>query len=118
MALTIEDLQPKDFEITIGGELKLECKPPTLAHILALSKIGNIFQNINKSNRLEITQAQNDFNWVIGELVPDLKGKDLDFKYITEIITEIMQHVSPEETKELDELGVKIDSDPKAEGLG
>lgn len=117
MALTINDLQPKDFSIDIEG-LKLQCKPPSVSHIMVLSKIGQIFEDSSKFSRTEIVSAEADFNWVIGELIPELRGKKLDFKYITAIITQIMENIAPEETKELNEMGVKIDTDPKAEGRG
>jgi len=118
MALTVDDLQPKNFKIILDGELELDCRPPKLSHILGLSKLGDIFSNPKNYNRQQITQAEQDFEWILGDLVPALKGKSVEFKYITEIISQIMQNVSPEENVELEQLGVKVDSDPKAEGRG
>ncbi len=118
MALTIDDLQPKNFKVVIGDGLELDCKPPRLSHILALSKLGDVFTNSKDYTRIQIVQAEQDFDWVIGELVPELRGKSLEFKYVTEIIGQIMSNVAPEETKDLDKLGIKVDSDPKAEGRG
>ena len=117
MALTIQDLQPKDFTVTIKG-LSLNCKPPRLSHMLLLSKVGEVFSNIKDMDRKAITQAEQDFDYVVETLIPDLKGIQLDIQSIIDIITQIMEQVTPEENKELAEKGVKFDTDPKAEKIG
>jgi hypothetical protein len=117
MALTIEDLRPKNFTINIQG-VELECKPPRLSHTLVLSKIGEIFQNINNADTKSIKSAEVDFDWVVNELMPELKGIELDMKSSLTVIEQIMEQISPEETKELNEKGVSFGTDPKAEKIG
>jgi len=117
MALTIEDLRPKNFKVNIKG-VEVDCKPPRLSHMLVISKVGETFQNIGKSNRDEIQQAEKDFDWVVAELVPELKDIPLDMQSVIDFITQIMEQVQPDENKELTDKGVKFDTDPKAEKIG
>ena len=117
MALTIQDLQPKNFKIKIKG-VEVDCKPPRLSHTLVISKVGEVFSNVSTASRADITNAEKDFDWVVEQLIPELKGIELDMAAVIEIITQIMEQVSPEETKELDSKGVKFDTTPKAEKIG
>ena len=117
MALTIQDLQPKDFTVTIKG-VEVQCKPPRLSHTLVISKVGEVFQNIKEASRDDIQNAETDFDWVVAELMPELKDIKLDMQSVLDIITQIMSKIQPEESKELAEKGVKFDSDPKVEKIG
>jgi hypothetical protein len=117
MALSISDLQPKDFKINIKG-VEVTCRPPKLSHMLVLSKVGNLFQNINEAKREDILSAQEDFNWVVSELIPELKDIELDMQSTIDVITEIMKEIQPEDDKKLAEMGVSFDADPKAERVG
>jgi len=53
MALTIEDLKPKSFTVNIKG-VELQCKPLRMSHTLIISKVGEVFQNINTATRDQI----------------------------------------------------------------
>jgi hypothetical protein len=117
MALTIEDLKPKAFKVNIKG-VEVDCKPPRLSHMLVISKVGETFQNISTVNRESIQQSEQDFDWVVSELIPELKGIELDMQSVIDIITQVMEQVQPEENKELADKGVKFDTDPKAEKIG
>lgn len=117
MALTIDDLIVKDTIIEVEG-VKLNCKPPKMSHLLVLNKIGEGFKNIANLSREEIISLENDFEWVINDLIPELSGKVLQIQVMLDVITQIMEQVEPEENKELAEKGVKFDTDPKAEKIG
>jgi hypothetical protein len=117
MALTIEDLRPKNFTINIQG-VELECKPPRLSHILVISKVGEAFNNIKDLDAKQIEQTQKDFDWVLNELLVGLNGIELGMQDSIDVLTQIMQEVSPEETKELEAKGVSFGTDPKAEKIG
>lgn len=117
MALTINDLQPKDFTITVKG-LQLTCKPPRLSHILVISKVGEAFDNINNLDRQKIEAVTADFDWVVEQLVPELKGIQLDMQDSVDILTQIMEQVTPDENQELKDKGVSFDADPKVEKIG
>jgi hypothetical protein len=117
MALTIEDLRPKPFKINIKG-VEVDCKPPRLSHMLVISKVGEAFQNISTASRETIQQSEKDFDWVVSELIPELKDIELDMQSVIDIITQVMEQVQPEENKELADKGVKFDTDPKAEKIG
>jgi len=117
MALTIEDLKPKSFTVNIKG-VEVNCKTPRLSHILVISKVGESFQNISDLKREQIQQAEKDFDWVVAELIPELKDIPLDMQSVIDLITQIMEKIQPEESKELYDKGVKFDTDPKAEKIG
>lgn len=117
MALTIEDLKPKSFTVNIRG-VEVSCKTPRLSHILVISKVGESFQNISDLKREQIQEAEKDFDWVVAELMPELKDVELDMQSVIDVITQIMEKIQPEESKELSDKGVKFDTDPKAEKIG
>lgn len=117
MALTIDDLRPKDFKINIKG-VEVDCKPPRLSHTLVLSKVGEIFKNIQTASKEDIVKAEQDFDWVVSELIPELGDIKLDIHSVIDVITQLMSQIEPDENIELQEKGVKFDSDPKAEKIG
>jgi len=117
MALTIQDLQPKEFIINIKG-VEVPCSPPRLSHTLIISKVGEVFQNIKEVSREDIQAAEADFDWVVSELMPELKDIKLDMQSVLDVITQMMAQIQPEESKQLAEQGVKFDADPKAEKIG
>ena len=78
-----------------------------------MSKIGELFQDASKASRNDIMQAEKDFDWVVEELVPELKGTPLSMQSTLDVITQIMEQIAPEENKELEEKGVQFNDDPK-----
>ena len=112
MSVTIEDLKPKPFTVNIKG-LELQCKPLRLSHALIVAKVGNIFQD-SKASKQEIKQAEVDIDEVIVDLIPELKGIQLDMNLTIELIQQLMEHVEPADNKELKNKGVAFDTDPKA----
>lgn len=117
MALTIDDLKPKNFKIKVKG-VEIESKPPRLSHTLVISKVGETFKDIKSADRKQIEQAEKDFDWVVAELMPELKDIPLDMQAVIDIITELMEQVAPEENRELNEKGVKFNTDPKVGVIG
>jgi len=89
MSITINDLSPKPFKVNIKG-LELTSQPLRLSHALVLTKIGNIFQNIEGAKKAEITQAEKDLDEVIGELIPELKDVKLDMATTLSLIEQLM----------------------------
>jgi len=112
MSVSINDLKPKEIKIKVG-ELELTAKPLRVSHALIMAKVGDILEKPQESSSDEIDQAQKDLDKVIGQLIPELKGIELDMKNQMEILTELMAGIEPDDNKELREKGVKIDTDPK-----
>lgn len=117
MSITINDLSPKPFKVNIKG-LELTSQPLRLSHALVLTKIGNIFQNIEGAKKAEITQAEKDLDEVIGELIPELKDVKLDMATTLSLIEQLMSTIEPDDNKELKEKGVSFNSDLKAQTTG
>lgn len=113
MPLTLEDLKPKSFKVTIKG-IELESKPLRLSHALMISKIGGVFQDIKNASKQDIKQTEADFDEIIEELIPELKGIQLGLGDITDLIAQLMESIQPSDNKELQEQGVKFDEGPKA----
>lgn len=117
MALTIEDLKPKNFKINVRG-VELESKPLKLSHALIVSKLGAVFSDYAKASSDQILSAEKDWELVVGELIPDLKGISLDLNTTIELIEQLMSSVEPTDTKELNEAGVSFDDSPKEKTTG
>lgn len=123
MGLSINDLQPKKFEIelSVTGETEkviVMCLPLRLSHALIVSKIGDVFKNVGTATSKEIKDAEASVDDVVAELIPELKDIKLDMKNVMELITAMMGQIEPEDNKELSESGVKFDTDPKVETIG
>lgn len=117
MSLTIEDLQPKEKQITVNG-VELTAKPLRLSHALILTQLGEIFQNPKNATIDEVKKAEQNVDAIISELIPELAGKSLEMQTTIEIISQLMSTIQPSDNAELNAKGVKFDSDPKAERTG
>ena len=118
--MTTSDLQPKPFKIKIQDKNYL-CKQPRLSHRLIIGRVQPLFTAADdlangKSTDITATQMidyENDLDAMIQDLIPELKGIQLDIVDLAEIIGQIMEVMLPEESKELKEAKVEV-SDPKA----
>ncbi len=117
MSLSIEDLQPKPFTVTIKG-VEVECQPLRLSDTLTLAKIGDVFNNASVSERKDFEQAEKDLDAVVAKLMPSIAGINLDISSTMELITQLMETVEPADNKELKDKGVSFDTDPKAQKIG
>lgn len=117
MSITIDDLRPKPFNVTVKG-VSLQCKPLRLSHALAIAKVGNVFQDAKNATSEQIAQAGKDLDWVIGDLIPELSGVELDAATSIELIEQMMDKIQPADNKELEEKGVSFGTDPKAQTIG
>jgi hypothetical protein len=117
MSISLSDLQPKPFKVTIRG-VELECKPLRLSHALTLSKVGEVFQNPKSTTKEEVKKAEAEMDELAVELIPELAGIQLDVGSILDLISQMMVTVTPSDNKELNDKGVKLNSDPKAEKIG
>lgn len=112
MSVSIEDLKPKSFTITVKG-VELECQPLRLSDALIISKVGKVFENPTDVSNEKIAEAEQDMDNVISKLIPELKDVQLDMGSTLEVITQLMSNVEPTDNKELREKGVTF-GDPKA----
>lgn len=113
MPLTIEDLKPKPFKITVKG-VDLMCQPLRLSHALIIAKIGDVFADPKLATKESIQSAEKDIDEIIAELIPELAGISLDMGSILAIITQLGSHNEPSDNAELNERGVNLNPDPKA----
>jgi len=114
MALTIDDLKPKNFTITIK-DVEIECIPLKVSHVMLLQKVGLIFSDVKNATTQQIKDAETDLYSIIEEVSPTLKDAQLDFNSVFEYIEQLMAGVETSETKEIKSSGVTFTKDPKAE---
>jgi hypothetical protein len=117
MGLTIDDLKPKNFKINIRG-IELECKPLRLSHTMVIAKVGEVFKDATKATTEQILEAEKSMDEVIGQLIPEIKGIELDTADVLAIIEAMMDTITPEDNSYLEKKGVTFDTDPKAEKNG
>ena len=116
MSLSLEDLRPKNFTITIQG-VELECKPLKLSHTLTMASISDIFSNLKDSTPESIERADKEIQSLIADIIPSLNF-ELDGATTMEIITELVNSTTPSDVEYLNKNGVKLDASPKAEKVG
>lgn len=117
MSVGLNDLQPQNISVNVKG-VQLTSKPLRLKHALILAKVGNIFQNADKATVKDIDEAQKDIDAVFTELIPELKGIELDMSTTIKLLTDLMATIEPEDNKEIKEAGIEFNTDPKVEGIG
>lgn len=114
MALNISDLQPKPFTVKLRDQTT-ECAPLKMRHIFILNKIGIILQKPAEATKEQILEAETDFNYIIADLIPELTGVTLPIETMLDLLTQMMETITPSENKELADKGVSFDANPKAE---
>ena len=118
MALNIDELKPKAFKITLAGQ-ETDCNPPRMSHLFMINKIGSVFRDPDKATKEQILEADQYFSEIVADLVPELKGEDIDIQFKLDVLTQITERITPADNKELAEKGVSFDStSPKAETAG
>lgn len=110
---SVEDLRPQPFKITIRG-VELDCKPLRMEHGLLISKIAAVFQNMDKATRKDIVTAQEDFDYVVASLVPELKDIELNIDDSLTVIEQMQTGSEPTDDQYLKEQGVQL-GDPKVQ---
>jgi len=117
MSLSIDDLRPKNFTITVKG-VELECLPLKLSHTLTIASIGNVFENISGMTYESSKKLDTDIRRLIDEVIPSLQDKEIDGMTMMDIITKIGEGSMPSDVEFLDKNGVELNVDPKAEKAG
>lgn len=113
MSVSIDDLKPKTFKVIVN-DVELVCQPVRMKHALILAKVGNTFENASNASDSDIDKAQEQVDKVFGELIPEINGMDLDMQVTMSILEQIMEHIAPDDNKELSEKGVSLGKSPKA----
>lgn len=126
MAITPDDLQPKKFKVKLG-EREFDCFAPRLSHRLILTRVQPLFMSVAeaaKGKEVEIPsekiiEYEKDLDVLFGELIPELKNVTLDIEHVMSLVSQIMDEMLPEESKELKDNKVKVGSEsPKAKKTG
>ena len=119
--MTANDLQPKPFNIKVQDKEYL-CKPIRMSHRLILARLTPFFkqfENAGNGEPIDLTAQQllefeAELNVLISDLIPALAGLTIEMDDIAEILSQIMNNILPDESKELKEAKVEVQNDPKA----
>lgn len=123
--MTANDLQPKDTKIKIHDK-DYTCKPIRMSHRLIIAKLQPFFKQFELLSQgkevdlpaTKILEFEEELDVLIKSLIPELNNLTLRMEDIIEIITQIMQNAMPDESKELKEAKVEVNSDLKAKVAG
>lgn len=114
---TLDDLKPKPFKVSLKGH-EFECKPLRLSHTLTVSRLAELFNDSGKITMKSAKAAEKDLDELIADLIPELTGVQLDLNDSMHLLTQMVNSVEPEESKELSEANVQFDTEKKVERDG
>lgn len=121
MSVTANDLQPKQYKITVQGKDYIG-KPLRMSHRLILTRLTPFFKQFENAstgkeinlNATQLLEFENEIDVFIQDILPSLSGVTLSFEDISEILVQVMNSIMPEESKQLAEAKVEVQTDLKA----
>lgn len=116
--LDLDTLSQSKKRVKIGGEV-IEFDPPSLEDLIDVAKLGGQLQKLQEQQAAGTVDAEfmGDVmdklkNGLTG-IVPELKDKKLNIQQLMALITLFTESAQPNDTKALEQNGVKLDSDQK-----
>ncbi len=98
MGLTVEDLKPKSKKIKVKG-VELTRKPVRMRHALAIARLSDVFTNPANYSEQQTEEAEAELERIIGKVVPELEGVELDASTTMEVIEAIMSDIEPSDNR-------------------
>ena len=112
--LDLDTLVKPSKKVKLNGEI-IELEPPTLEELVKLAKLGGELQGMDTSNLNadEVSDVIDKLNAGIRDVMPALKDVKLNIEQIIAVIEMMVDYATPNDTKELEKRGVKLDGDQK-----
>lgn len=113
--LDLDTLVKPSKRIKFGGEA-IEIQPPSLEELLKLSKLGGQIQKRQSGQKMseeEAVEAINSLRDAFADLVPELKGKQLNVEQLLALLDLVVGLAMPSDVTELEKRGIKLDDDQK-----
>lgn len=113
--LDLDTLVKPSKTIRLKGEA-IVINPPSLEELLKLSKLGGAIQAKQTGKKMseeEAVEAINSLRDAFAELVPELKGKDLNVEQLLALLDMVVKMAMPSDVSELEKRGITLDADQK-----
>jgi hypothetical protein len=112
--LDLDTLVKPSKKVKLNGSI-IELEPPSLEELVKLAKLGGELQGMDTSNLNadEVSNVIDKLNEGIRDVMPALKDVKLNIEQIIAVIEMMVDYATPNDTKELEKHGVKLDGDQK-----
>lgn len=112
--LDLDTLVKPSKKVKLNGEI-IELEPPTLEELVKLAKLGGELQGMDTTNLNadEVSTVIDKLNEGIRDVMPALKDVKLNIEQIIAVIEMMVDYATPNDTKELEKRGVKLDGNQK-----
>lgn len=114
--LDLDTLGQSKKRVKIGGQV-IEFEPPSLQDLIELAKLGSKLQKIqNQGDNVDIdnmSSVMDELSSGLTNIVPELKEHKLNMEQLLALIDLFVQSAQPNDTKELEKRGIKLDGDQK-----
>lgn len=114
--LDLDTLGQSKKRVKIGGNV-IEFDPPSLQDLIELAKLGSKLQKIqNEGDNVDVenmSSVMDELSNGLTNIVPELKEHKLNMEQLLALIDLFVQSAQPNDTKELEKRGIKLDGDQK-----
>lgn len=114
--LDLDTLGQSKKRVKIGGQV-IEFEPPSLQDLIELAKLGSKLQKIqNQGDNVDIdnmSSVMDELSNGLTNIVPELKDHKLNMEQLLALIDLFVESAQPNDAKELEKRGIKLDGDQK-----
>lgn len=112
--LDLDTLVKPSKKVKLNGAI-IELEPPSLEELVKLAKLGGELQDMDTENMQadKISEVIDKLNAGIRDVMPALNDVKLNIEQIIAVIEMMVDYATPNDTKELEKRGVKLDGDQK-----
>jgi hypothetical protein len=113
--LDLDTLAQSKKRVKIAGNV-IEFDPPSLEDLIELAKLGGQLQKYQNADVKEVEQMSDVMDKLkngLSNIVPALKDYKLNINQLLALIDLFVESAQPNDTKELEKRGIKLDGDQK-----
>jgi hypothetical protein len=113
--LDLDTLSQSKKRVKIAGNI-VEFDPPALEDLIELAKLGaqlQKFQGADTKDPEQMSDVMDKLKKGLTDIVPELSQYKLNFNQLLALIDLFVQSAQPNDTKELEKRGIKLDGDQK-----
>lgn len=113
--LDLDTLAQSKKRVKIAGNV-IEFDPPSLEDLIELAKLGGQLQKYQNADVKEVEQMSDVMDKLkngLSNIVPALKEYKLNINQLLALIDLFVESAQPNDTKELEKRGIKLDGDQK-----
>jgi hypothetical protein len=112
--IDLDALQPQPAIIKFKNK-EITLNPPTTGDVLKLGEVAQKLQDIGELDADAVDATVQEVTNQVYKIIPDLAGEVLSTAQLLTLIKAISDMAIPPDAKELQERGITVDTDPKAE---